>query len=118
MKFVIEIAVATHDKNKYNVGGYLCPEDNNKDEEELIDLIIDALDDCIKAYDNYDFSKSIIAKDKKVVYCNVPIVTCSNMMKVYATSLGIDINTSVASNVKVIPESCTDLFKMEVNRLF
>lgn len=113
MKFIIELVAKTKDTTKYNIAGYLTPEQN---EAELMKQMIECLKEVLSQ--NNDFSKHIRIKEDKIIYNDIPVVTCSNILKILQTNLDIKINTEVCGHTKYIPQDCSTLFKMELNRLF
>ena len=113
MKFTIELVVSTGDIEKYTISGYLGAEEGNKEEAELIGMMID----CIKKDKSLD-AHNVRVKEDCIIYNQIPMVMCSNMLKLFERNYDIPIHVDVKPNTKYIPSDCAQLFKMELNRLF
>lgn len=113
MRFIIELVATTGDTTRFNIAGYLSPDEN---EEDLMKEMIECLNDVLAQ--NNDFSEHIRIKEDKIIYNDIPIVTCSNILKILQKNLSIKINTEVCKHTKYIPDDCSALFRMEMNRLF
>lgn len=114
MRFTIELVASTGDSDRYRVAGYLASDESEKD--LMSEMIEDLKISMSKGSD--DFSHYLLFKDNKIIYNDIPIVTCSNILKLFRDSFKIDIITETASNAKYIPADCRQLFQMELNRLF
>lgn len=113
MRFIIDVIAALQNSYKFSVAGRLVAE--TAEDDELMAMMVEGL----KSMDNIIHGDVRVAAMKNsIVYNDIPIVTCANIIRTFERNFGISIPTELSSSAEVIPSSCRPLARMEISRLF
>lgn len=113
MKFIFDTVVATQDTNKFAVAGRLTPET----EEDKV-LVHEMIEGIKTLNNNLQENNCVIPQTNTIVYANIPISACANIIRTFERNFGIKIGSELSETAEIYPPNARAFAKMEIARLF